>query len=85
MKGMAWVLLGEGFMPAAARSVLAAKTVAIRTEYPMKVFSDLLAGLSWLTGELEGVGGARFDAIALADHASKIVRGAEPGPASLRR
>lgn len=59
---------------AAARSVLAAVTIAMRSEYPMKAFSDLSAGLSWGSRYLEDIDGARLDAVALADHSAKAVR-----------
>lgn len=78
LRAMGWVVLGQGFMPAAVRSIFAALMLGIRAKYPTKVFSEVEPGIAWIAAQLEGHDGARFDQTALAGRAAAIVAASIP-------
>lgn len=82
LRAMAFVVHGQGFLPAAARSVFAGASLALRSDYPIKVFSDTPAGIAWLVSKMAGQDGARFDQVTLVESANSIVNASIPPSAS---
>ena len=67
----AWVVLGEGFIAAAVRSVISAITFGARSSFPNKVFSDMDSAVRWLVLRAGKSGGA-LDPAALAVEAKAM-------------
>jgi hypothetical protein len=50
------VIEGKGFVAATFRSVLSMVVLAIRPNYPFKIFADLREGIDWAVGHIQNPG-----------------------------
>jgi hypothetical protein len=56
VKGGCIVIEGKGFVAATLRSVLSMIILAIRPNYPFKIFADLKEGIDWALGRIANPG-----------------------------
>lgn len=85
LNALGCVVLGEGFMASAKRSVIAALLLGMRSDHPTKVFSDVGTGVRWLTAQLGGADGSAFDESMLVGKVEEIaVASVPPPPPGLR-
>lgn len=71
-KAMSCVILGEGFLASAKRSVFAALTLALRPGYPIKVFNDVSVGVQWLASHVDGCDGVELEQTVLTERAREL-------------